>query len=304
MKSLAICVAAIMISLTAAARAMAQPDPTPDQLIDRLTQVSCNGPGLYNHFPYPDFWAVVPDRDAKARLEGPQPDCMPAAMRSLVRLGPAALPALVRHIDDARPTGLKIGDERDSTKVSFGGQVFTAEYDSRAHVYDPEGWPSSFRDPGHHPTGFTDRAFYRPYTVRVGDVCFSLIGQIVNRHMIAARYQPTFWIMVNSPIETPSLAAKVCSDWAEADADGLRAALLADLHTPLLKAPAGYRPRKNDPLTYEQAEESALEELRAGALRRLRFYYPETYAALSGDDLAKRHAFEKEEVEATADYEH
>ena len=34
-----------------------------------------------------------------------------------------------------------------------------------------------------------------------------------------------------------------------------------------------------------------------GALRRLRFYYPKTYASLTGDDLKKREAFETEEKE-------
>ncbi len=75
--------------------------PTPDQLIDQLAQIDCHAPGLYPHFPYEDFWAVVPDPDPKSHLEGREPDCVPDAMRALVRLGPQALPALIRHIGDA-----------------------------------------------------------------------------------------------------------------------------------------------------------------------------------------------------------
>ena len=53
-------------------------------------------------------------------------------------------------------------------------------------------------------------------------------------------------------------------------------------------------------------EASLLKDLRAAkdlegwpgyrdALVRLRFYYPKTYAALSGEDLEKRNAFEADE---------
>jgi hypothetical protein len=283
-------------------RAAAQTDPAPEQLIDRLTQINCNAPGLYEHSPYDDFWAVIPDPFPKEHLQGRKPDCVPDAMRALVRLGARALPALVRHIGDSRPTGLGIGETEDPGKFQLGGQEFSAEYDGRAHRYHDYGYPSAFFDTCDHPDCATDHGFQEPYTIRVGDVCFILIGQIVNRDLVAARYQMTGFVIVNSPVETPSLAARVRADWTDVDADGLKAALLADLHMLPGKPPPGYKPNANDPSTYAQRQSWALHALSAGALRRLRFYYPQTYAALAGDDGAKRAAFERDEAKERAGY--
>ena len=292
MKNFVLRLAAGAIGLLIASQASAQGSRTPDQLIDQLASIDCHGPGLYPYFPFPDFWAVEPDPNQNMHRAGPTPDCVPDAMRSLVRLGPRALPALVRHITDTRPTGLGIGVKLDPHKVFLGGQVFGEEYDSRAHVYDERGWPSVFLDCVN--ACFGNREFLDPYTIRVGDVCFTLIGQIVNRYMVAARYQMTGWVVVNSPIETPLLARKVRSDWMGLDAEGLRDSLLADLRTPLRKPPPGYASPFNGG-TYAQRESSSLSRLYAGALRRLRFYYPKTYASLSGRDLVKRKAFERGE---------
>jgi hypothetical protein len=308
MKTIMISLAVGLLSLALAPCAAAQANPTPDQLIDQLTQINCNGPELFNAFPYDDFWAVVPEAGwkAKAHIDAPHsggrpPDCVPDAMRALVRLGPQALPALVRHIDDTRPTGLKIGVHLDPSN-HMGGQSFSEEYDSRAHVFDEDAWPSMFLDKCADRGCFTGRWFHEPYTVRVGDVCFTLIGQIVNRNLVAVRYQWTAIIVVNSPIETPSLAEKVRADWTGVDAEGLKVALLDDLHMRFRKAPPGYKRLIPYAQPYGVVEQSELHMLYAGALRRLRFYYPETYAALSGDDLVKRKAFEQEEAKEKADY--
>jgi hypothetical protein len=294
MKSLLLWVAVGAIAF--ASHASAQNAATPDQLIDQLTQVDCNAPGLYEYSPYDDFWAVIPEPYPQQHLEGPKPDCVPDAMRALVRLGPQALPALVRHIGDARPTGLKIGmTVKPEGDFALGGQLFSDEYDPRAHVYDENAFPSAFLGKCEGTSCFAGPGFQAPYTIRVGDICFTLIGQIVNRTMVAARYQMTGWILVNSPVERPSLAERVRTDWTGVDAEGLKNALLADLRTPVRAAPPGFVSHMHDSTRYEGREASALGRLYAGALRRLRFYFPDAYAALSGDDLAKRTAFERDE---------
>lgn len=290
MKARALCLA--IAAMVLAPRAVAA--ATPETLIDQLAQVDCNGPGLYEFMPFEDFWAVIPEPYPQAHLEGSKPDCVPEAMRALVRLGPQALPALVRHIDDRRPTGLRIGVTLKPGETYMGGQIFAQEYESRAHVYKADTLPP-FQDACPHDDCFAARDFEKPYTIKVGDICFTLIGQIVNRGLVAAHYQMTGWTLVNSPIETPALARSVRRDWAGVDADGLRDSLLADLRTPLRGPPPGYKSRLNDPLPYEESEALTLHTLYAGALRRLRFYFPQTYKALAGNDLAKRQAFEKEE---------
>jgi hypothetical protein len=257
---------------------------TPEQLIDQLAGIDCHAPGLYNEI-YNDFWAVLPDHDDPP----PQPPaCIaPEAMRELVRLGPQALPALVKHIADTRPTGISVGlklDKPDQHTTSFDHQIFGHEYDPRVHTY---------RSPCRISNACqSSKDFDEPYTLRVGDVCFVLIGQIANRRLVAARYQATAWVIVNSPVELPSLAAKVRADWSGVDAEGLRASLLADLHTDTtwLQDPAERRTDLD-----RESEADVLNRLHAGALRRLRFYYPDTYAALRGRDLDNRTAFEKAE---------
>ena len=57
-----------------------------------------------------------------------------------------------------------------------------------------------------------ERHFSGTYTVKVADVCYTLIGQIVNRHLLAVRYQSSGGPIVNSPLEAPSLAEKVRKD--------------------------------------------------------------------------------------------
>ena len=106
------------------------------------------------------------------------------------------------------------------------------------------------------------------YVVQVGDLCFVLVGQIVNRRLTAVRYQPTAGMIVNSPVESPSLRERVVRDWGSLDAAQLRASLLADIA--VANGLRAYGP----------------------ALRRLRFYFPDAYVSLSGLDLEKRKQFE------------
>jgi hypothetical protein len=40
------------------------------------------------------------------------------------------------------------------------------------------------------------------YTIKVGDVCYVLIGQIVNRRLWALEYVPTLIVVVTSPVHS------------------------------------------------------------------------------------------------------
>ncbi len=110
--------------------------------------------------------------------------------------------------------------------------------------------------------------FVDPYVVKVGDICYALIGQIVNRNLLAVRYQPTGGLVVNSPIERPILAAEVRKDWSNVTVGEHETSLLADIRS----SEDRYRVR--------------------GAFARLRYYYPLAYRALTGADRQKRDAFE------------
>lgn len=151
---------------------------------------------------------------------------------------------------------------------------FSDEYDPRV----PHWWSDEERKKGPRPM---ERNFEGLYTVKVGDVCYVLIGQIVNRSLLAVRYQHSGGLVVNSPIEAPVLVEKVRNDWGRADAQVLRAALLEDIRA------------TNQPKGVSQDDYT--ERFLDPALARLRLYFPDAYKSLEGPDLQKRKAFKKRE---------
>jgi hypothetical protein len=291
MKDLVLPTAIAILSLVLAPIAVARPQPAADELInqrliDDLATLDCPVPGISETGTFGGFLAESDSTktlstmlvEQQGRLRLPVP-CSHASIRNVMRNGLAALPALIRHLDDKRPTRLVVGRDLRRDPSVIGGQLFTQEYDPRHH-----GSPQSLCDRGIF-CG-KQRSFVKPYAVKIGDVCFVLVGQIVNRQLNAVRYQPTGLLLVNSPVETPALAKRVRADWSGIGEQGVKNALLADLSaTPGRPRPGGGRAAAE--LTFVQT----------GALRRLRFYFPGAYAALSGADAEKRAAFEKAEHE-------
>lgn len=225
-------------------------------LIDQLTQINkpvvgIAGGGMYDAF--------IADNSAPYMLSevlgAPEPDALPA-MRELVRRGVGALPDLLNHLSDDRPTQLTVGGND-----AFAAELFQTEFEPRvSHDRGKMQWHGASKE------------FNGPYLVRVGDVCYALVGQIVNRHLTAVRYQPSAIIIVNSPIQMPELAQKTEADWQGVTADQLRTSLTDDFH---------------DAPNFFLADD---------ALRRLRFYFPDTYAGLSGKDADLRKEFEAREA--------
>lgn len=249
------------------------------QLIDDLTQINSFAPGLDSAGMYDGFIAGDRLLTFGGGVLGVPPPTVPPQMRELVRRGPLALAELVKHIDDGRLTKLHIGNTAaDDAHVQVGVNEFSFSFFSEE--YDPrtrdDSDPSSRKDMLKWLEGEKD--LNGSYTVKVGDVCFVLIGQIVNRRLLAARYQPSGGLVVNSPVELPALAEKVRHDWAGADAETLKSSLLADIHG------------KNRPGRADKEEE--LEMRIYPALERLRLYFPDAYQSLSGSDLKKKEAFE------------
>ncbi len=237
------------------------------KLVDTLTGIDEAAPGAVDMAGFDSFIAEDGPVQMRMGIIGAPPPAIPPAMRELVRRGAAALPTLVEHLDDRRPTKLVVG----ASVFAKGGGFFmwtrfSSEYDPRVGVVHlAEATPKV----GEHtlpPDG---------YTVTVGDLCYVLIGQIVNRNLTAVRYQPTAGVIVNSPIQSPELRAATAKDWSGVTAAQLRASLLADI---ALTPDPNRGPLRTD-----------------GALRRLRFYFPKAYAGLRGDGLAKRIRFEADE---------
>jgi len=226
------------------------------ELIDGLQDEASEGLGTHS-----TAWAdgfLASDEESKFRggvLGSAQPTVSPV-MRELVRRGVAVLPDLLEHLEDARPTKLVV-------KLPFGG--FGGMWHSDEYEYR---FPDEARQPVDvNRRGGLDsiRMTIGEYPVRVGDLCYVVIGQIVNRRMNVVRYRPSACIVINSPIETPSLAAAVRADWRE--------------------------------LTTEQHERSLIDDTEykgpfakyaiAAALARLRYYYAATAARIEAEAKEK-----------------
>jgi hypothetical protein len=190
----------------------------------------------------------------------------PAAVE-LVRRGWRALPALLAHLTDARPTKLVYA----VPKPVAGRQAALAFGDD----YDPRIRGAANATAGVNTGERTPLDDRGTYTFRIGELCYAVLGQIVNRDLRAVRCgsedamifsgsrssNPGDWFKtINSPIVRPGLAAAARADWG-----GLTAQALGDSLRDDFQRPVPNPPKDRIVLT------SALYD---GALPRLLFYYP------------------------------
>lgn len=126
----------------------------------------------------------------------------------LVAFGPRALPFLLEALNDKTPTKLKLNQ---------GNSMFTV----MELATELSGNPTNSLEQKairSLPKRDWDRTSLDAYTVKVGDVCFVAIGQIVGRSYQAVRYQPSAIIIVNSPVEKNTLAQAVRNIWSSTNA--------------------------------------------------------------------------------------
>lgn len=129
--------------------------------------------------------------------------------KQLVSLGPRALPFLLEALDNKTPTKLK-----QTHHGGFGGMFLCSEMGSNPTNSIEQKALASLPK---HEIGFPGR-LVTDYTVKIGDVCFVIIGQIVGRAYLAVRYQPTAIIVINSPVEDRALAKAVRDIWSSTNA--------------------------------------------------------------------------------------
>jgi hypothetical protein len=238
------------------------------ELIDSLSQIDSQAPGIDSAALYGGFIADGTPGSFEGGLLGVAPPKVPPQMRELVRRGPIALPELIKHLTDRRPTKIEVGNaDSGPGRDFFMSTYFSDEYDPRTLHRRTKKDPLPM-----------ERFFSGRYTVKVGDVCYVLIGQIVNRRLLAVRYQPTLSLIVNSPIEAPVLVEKVRNDWGSADAEMVKASLLEDIHA-------------NHSRFVDEGGNTF--QFVNPALQRLKLFFPETYNTLTGKDLQRREEFEE-----------
>lgn len=206
--------------------------------------------GAYDY--YAEFWGPG-HRDAGT----------PDSFRRIVEIGADAVPVLCEHLQDSRPTGLVFDGY-----MPAGGAWFAQEYDWN------DGWQQSPGDEFHYfgspAIKFLEASDSKlfPHDFRIADLCYKLIGCIVNRRFFAARPQPSMCAVLNSPIYAPELARLTREDWGAITPQKLRESLVNDFLTPDL---AGNERRGR----------------RSGAYIRLAFYSPDDAVKLAKDFLLK-----------------
>jgi hypothetical protein len=124
--------------------------------------------------------------------------------------------------------------------------------------------------------------FFDHPTLKVGDVCFVAVGQIVGRPYRAVHYQPTAIVIMNSPVESRELRQRVRAIWSSNDpARKLLDSLLLDYAT------EGIFNGK----TLDGWDEGS--DLQVQAAMRLLYYFPEETAPLIA---ARLRSFDVREV--------
>jgi hypothetical protein len=134
-----------------------------------------------------------------------------APMRELVVRGAAAIPEILRHLDDARPTKLEIKEENHISWARFCN-----DYNNKPRRGRP-----SYK--------YIEENVELPYRVLVGDVCLVILGQITNRPQVGVRYKPSGGVLISSPVKFPEIVACAREDWKDFSAADLCALLSDDI---------------------------------------------------------------------------
>lgn len=221
-----------------------------ESLIAKLADVSEPGFGYSVSFSGSEFLPYNDTAQMSTLIIGAARSTQSDILREIVKFGAAAVPHLLKHIDDERPT--KIPPVSGMMWMSFPDEY---DFNRRTRTTRPQGVNrDDFGSDRKHP----DR-----HTITVGDMCFVALGQIVNRRFSATRYQPTGGLVINSPTYSASLRKAILKDWETLTVESHKRLLIEDFQKP------DYTDRQT------------------GAYLRLSFYYPETVEDLVVNELAK-----------------
>ena len=203
------------------------------QLIDDLQNLESPTAGLHPTAWVSQFLAEEAEPKFAGGVLGSQKPNVFQPMRELVVRGAAAIPEILRHLDDFRPTKLVIKEE---------GVISWAHICNGYNNRPLRGY-TTYKN--------VEESLELPYRVLVGDVCLVILGQITNRPQIGVRYKPSGGVLISSPVRFPEIVACAREDWKDLGASDLCALFLDDISQ----------------AKYEQEED--------GAMRRIRFYFPE-----------------------------
>ncbi len=170
-----------------------------------------------------DFWSfeedLIPDQTTLSLHE---------TLKKLVNLGPQSIPQLIEHLDDDRLTGIHL----DYRPITFDEEQLDSDENTIRKInYDTE---------------------VGRYTFMVGDLCYLVVGQIVNRQYRSVDCRPFQYYLIQSIPRSKKLRDEVRKSWYNLDKEKHKKSLLADF-------------ANTDPFDNEIF----------GALLKLAYFYPE-----------------------------
>ncbi len=190
------------------------------KLIKNLAKIENPDFGLSPTFSGQAFAPIASARKAEAFLITDHHVKESNDFAELVKLGPRALPFLLKALDDQTPTKLVVHHEGVMGRMWFANEL-------RGNPGNDEEQKVLATVPKREFGDSLDSL--SSYTVKIGDVCFVIIGQIVGRRYLTVRYQPTMCIVVNSPTHDAVMAGQVRAIWSSEDpAQHLLDSLLMD----------------------------------------------------------------------------
>jgi hypothetical protein len=219
-----------------------QPPPPLETLVARLVETDKVGFGYSAQFSGTQFLPRTDSGDWKTGIIGAAPPTTSDALTMIVERGADAIPVLLAHMDDKRPTKLK-----PISGMMWMGWNDEYDYNRRSRKIAPEGVNRDSFKEANHPA---------EHQITVGDLCFVALGQIVNRSFNATRYQPSGGLIVNSPTYSKRLLDVIRADHAGLTKEKHREQLIEDFKRP------DHEYRRN------------------GAAMRLGFYYQEALEPL------------------------
>lgn len=168
---------------------------------------------------YADNFAPLPAaRNAGAILIANGQNHGSEDLAELVKLGPKALPFLLKALDDQTPTkAVTPGRVLVNPAAMWFANGLSGNPGNEAEQKILESAPK------------TGKRGLSSYTFKIGDVCFVIIGQIVGRHYQAVQYVPTACMEIHSPTHDADLARQVRAIWSSQEpAQHLLDSLLLD----------------------------------------------------------------------------
>ncbi len=191
------------------------------QLIDQLVNVSQPDSGYAESFSGKVFLPYGDSEELGTFVFGGTARQHSPVMLKLVQAGAKAVPELLKHLSDDRLTKLPTIEAGGGSWISFDNH-----YDFNRATIGPQlnGTRTS--------TVHDSKTAAQSHEITVGDLCFVALGQIVNRHWDACRYQPTGGRIISSPTASPRLHQQIIDEWSKLDEATHRAKLLDDFRHP------------------------------------------------------------------------